>query len=152
MTMLARLRTFAHRYIVLPWGQFYYRRLWGMDIGRDVRISRRAHIDRTFPQGVHIGDFTAITGGASVLCHDFVNRRHEHVRIGANCFIGFNAVIMPGVTIGDHVIVTANSVVARDVPANTVVMGIPARVIEQSIVTGPWGIRLDRGDSTPVRH
>ncbi len=47
---------------------------------------------------------------------------------------------------------TGNSVVGRDVPSNSVVMGNPARVVEKDIVTGPWGIRLDKGNDTPVRH
>ena len=74
------------------------------------------------------------------------------VHIGKNCFIGFGAIILPGVTLGDSVIVTGNSVVGRDVPSNSVVMGNPARVVEKDIVTGPWGIRLDKGNATPVQH
>ncbi|MBC7141476.1 MAG: hypothetical protein H5U18_04870 [Rhodobacteraceae bacterium] len=70
--------------------------------------------------------------------------------MGRNCFIGYGAIILPGVRIGDSVIVTGNSVVGRDVPSNTVVMGNPARVVEQNIATGPWGIRLDKGNDTPI--
>lgn len=121
-----------------------------MDIGEGVRISRGARLDKTNPKGVHIGDYTAVTSGAAILTHDFVNRRHASVRIGKNCFIGYNAIILPGVRIGDSVIVTPSSVVGRDVPSNTVVMGNPARVVEQNIVTGPWGIRMDKGKGAPV--
>lgn len=150
MSLLSRLRTLVHRKLVLPGVTGWYRRVHGMDLGRGVRISRGARLDRTNPRGIHIGDFTAVTSGAAILTHDFVNRRHEPVRIGRNCFIGYGAVVLPGVSIGDSVIVTANSVVGRDVPANTVVMGNPARVVEHNIVTGPWGIRLDKGNSAPV--
>jgi acetyltransferase-like isoleucine patch superfamily enzyme len=93
-----------------------------------------------------------VTSGAAILTHDFVNRQHREVRIGRNCFIGYGAVVLPGVTIGDSVIVTANSVVGRDVPSNCVVMGNPARIVEQNIVTGAWGIRLDKGDASPIRR
>ena len=48
------------------------------------------------------------------------------------------------------VIVTGNSVVGRDVPSNCVVMGNPARIVESNIVTGHWGIRLDKGNDSPV--
>ena len=130
---------------------FMYRRVYGMDIGNEVRISMGARLDKTNPKGVHIGDFTAITSGAAILTHDFVNRLHTDVYIGRNCFIGFGAIVLPGVRIGDSVIVTGNSVVGRDVPSNSVVMGNPARVVENNIVTGPWGIRLDKGNDTPVR-
>jgi acetyltransferase-like isoleucine patch superfamily enzyme len=53
------------------------------------------------------------------------------VRIGDNVWIGFDAVILPGVTIGQGSIVGARSVVAEDVPPFTVAAGNPARVIKQ---------------------
>lgn len=152
MTILSRVRTFVFRHVVQPWTMFLYRGIYGMDIGRDVRISMGARLDKTNPKGIHIGDFTAITSGAAILTHDFVNRLHTDVHIGRNCFIGYGAIVLPGVRIGDSVIVTGNSVVGRDVPSNSVVMGNPARVVESNIVTGPWGIRLDKGNATPVKH
>jgi len=51
------------------------------------------------------------------------------VEIGARCFIGIRAVIMPGVRLGDHCVVGANSVVTRSFPAGTVLAGAPARAI-----------------------
>ncbi len=150
MSIVSRFRTILHRNVVLPSIHFWYGRVYGMDIGENVRISLGARLDKTYPQGIHIGDCTAITSGASVLTHDFVNRRHVDVHIGRNCFVGFGAIILPGVRIGDSVIVTGNSVVGRDVPSNCVVMGNPARVVEQNIVTGAWGIRLDKGNATPI--
>jgi acetyltransferase-like isoleucine patch superfamily enzyme len=51
------------------------------------------------------------------------------VEVGSNVWIGYNACILRGVRIGDNSIVGTNSVVTRDVPANAVVAGIPARVI-----------------------
>lgn len=119
----------------------YYRKVWGMDIGSGVHISSSAKMDLTNPKGIHIGDYTTLTFGSAILTHDFVNGRHVDTRIGSNCLIGAGAKIMPGVTIGDHCIVGPNSVVASDVPSNTVVMGVPARIVEQDIVTGKWGIR-----------
>lgn len=152
MSLLSKIRTFVHRTIVTSSTMFLYRRLYGMDIGQGVRISLGARIDKTNPKGIHIGDFTAVTSGAAILTHDFVNRLHTDVYIGRNCFIGYGAIVLPGVRIGDSVIVTGNSVVGRDVPSNCVVMGNPARVVENNIVTGPWGIRMDKGNDTPVKH
>jgi acetyltransferase-like isoleucine patch superfamily enzyme len=152
MSLLSKVRTRIHRFVVMPSMLFLYRRLYGMDIGHDVRISLGARLDKSNPKGIHIGDFTAITHGAAILTHDFVNRLHTDVYIGRNCFIGYGAIILPGVRVGDSVIVTGNSVVGRDVPSNSVVMGNPARVVENNIVTGPWGIRLDKGNDTPVQH
>jgi acetyltransferase-like isoleucine patch superfamily enzyme len=51
------------------------------------------------------------------------------VEVGSNVWIGYGACILRGVRVGDNTIVGTNSVVTRDVPANAVVAGIPARVI-----------------------
>jgi acetyltransferase-like isoleucine patch superfamily enzyme len=51
------------------------------------------------------------------------------VEVGSNVWIGYGACILRGVRVGDNSIVGTNSVVTRDVPANAVVAGIPARVI-----------------------
>lgn len=55
----------------------------------------------------------------------------EPIRIGRGSWIGQNVVVMPGVTVGELAVVGANSVVTRDVPARTVVVGNPARVIKR---------------------
>ena len=52
------------------------------------------------------------------------------IKVGNNVWIGANAVIGPGVTIGDNAVIGAGSVVIKDVPANTVVVGNTARVIK----------------------
>ncbi|MGZ6826015.1 MAG: hypothetical protein ACXVGH_04430 [Mycobacteriales bacterium] len=52
------------------------------------------------------------------------------VRIGSNAYIGFDVMVLPGVTIGDGAIVGSRSVVREDVPAHTVVAGNPARVVK----------------------
>src|SRR3954453_7089868 len=51
------------------------------------------------------------------------------VRVGNNVWIGYGACILRGVTVGDNAIVGTNAVVTRDVPANAVVVGVPARVV-----------------------
>jgi acetyltransferase-like isoleucine patch superfamily enzyme len=150
MPIIPKIRTAISRRIVLPAMHFWFGKVYGMDIGQGVRISRHARLDRTNPKGVHIGDHTAITAGVSIITHDFVNREWKDVYIGKNCFLGYGAVVLPGVSISDNCIVAANSVVARDVEANSVVMGNPARVVERNILTGPWGIRLDKGKAKPV--
>jgi acetyltransferase-like isoleucine patch superfamily enzyme len=51
------------------------------------------------------------------------------VDVGANVWIGYGACILRGVRIGDNAIIGTNSVVTRDVPANAVVGGVPARIL-----------------------
>ena len=53
----------------------------------------------------------------------------REVVVGSNCWIGYNACFLRGVRVGDNSIVGTNSVVTKDVPANAVVGGVPARVI-----------------------
>lgn len=149
MAFVHRIRTFLFKRLLVI-TEFKYRHIYGMDLGQGIRISRGARLDRTNPKGVHIGDYTAITGGAAVLTHDFVNRVWKDTYIGKNCFLGFNCIVLAGVRVGDGCIISANTVVVRDVPPNSVVMGNPGKVVEQNIVTDKWGIRLDKGNSTPV--
>lgn len=51
--------------------------------------------------------------------------------IGKNVWIGSNATILPGVTIGNNSVVAAGAVVTKDVPENTVVAGVPATVLKK---------------------
>lgn len=113
----------------------------GMTIGEGCVIASSTRLDQTNPSGVHIGSHTILSFNTSVLTHDFVNSRHVDTYIGSNCFIGAHAIVMPGVTIGDNVIVGAGSVVFSDVPSRCIVLGNPARIIERDIVTGRFGIR-----------
>ncbi len=55
------------------------------------------------------------------------------VHIKKNAWIGANATILPGVTIGENSVVAAGAVVSKDVPDNTVVAGVPAKVIKSII-------------------
>lgn len=51
------------------------------------------------------------------------------VRIGKNVWIGAGVIILPGVTIGDHSVIGAGSLVSKDIPANVVAYGTPARPV-----------------------
>lgn len=53
------------------------------------------------------------------------------VHLERNCWLGANVTILPGITVGENSIVGASAVVTKDVPANTVVVGNPARVIRK---------------------
>lgn len=87
--------------------------------------------------GLVIGASCDISCGAQIYTHSTVarcvsGRAHDQVdraptRLGDRVFVGANAVILMGVTVGDGAVVGAGAVVTRDVPAGTVVTGVPAR-------------------------
>ena len=87
--------------------------LYGMHISRSARISYGAKLDKTNPQGIHIGKNSYIASGAIIFSHDFARNIHTHTYIGDKCFIGANAIIMCGIRIGDEVVIGAGSVVTK---------------------------------------
>lgn len=112
----------------------YLRKVYKMHLGQGVCISHKAHLDKSInPRGIHIGDYTWVLNGAFVLAHDHCRSLYTDTYIGSHCIIGINAIIMPGVTIGDEVAVGAGSVVTKDIPSNSIAVGNPAKVIKQNI-------------------
>jgi carbonic anhydrase/acetyltransferase-like protein (isoleucine patch superfamily) len=93
-----------------------------------------AFFDLTYGWMITIGDRTRIARDERILTHDASAQRdlgHGRVgpvTIGRDCLIAERATILPGVTIGDRVMVGVGSVVATDLPSNTRAMGVPARV------------------------
>lgn len=68
--------------------------------------------------------------------HEIIGKNHQkqkEVKIGDNVWIGARAMIMKGVTIGNNAIIAAGAIVTKDVPANTIVAGVPAKVIQENI-------------------
>ncbi|WP_245912994.1 acyltransferase [Litoreibacter ponti] len=102
-------------------------------------MSLRARPDRTFPGGVHIGPRSYVAFEACVLTHDRTRGLYLHTRVGQDCFIGARSLILPGVTVGNNVIVAAGAIVTRDVPSGCVVAGNPARILRRSDQIGPYG-------------
>ena len=114
---------------------FYLRKVFGMEIGKNTRIAKTAHLDKNNnPKGIHIGDGSRVLYDAIVLAHDASRRLKADTFIGKNCIIGPRAIIMPGVKIGDSCVVAAGSVVVKDVPANSMVAGNPAKVKKEGVV------------------
>lgn len=107
----------------------------GMTIGKNVSAMNGVHLDPARPWLLSIGDDVCFSLGVVVLTHDASTILHTGytrlapVSIGSRVFVGAHAIILPGVTIGDDVVIGAGSVVSRDVPADSVVAGSPARRI-----------------------
>lgn len=118
-------------------------KLYGMDIASRARISYGAKLDKTYPAGIHIDADSYVASGAIIFSHDFSRNLKTDTYIGKRCFIGANAIIMPGITVGDEVIVGSGAIVTRDVPSNTIVAGNPAKIIKEGIRTKRFGQLLN---------
>lgn len=110
-----------HAGVVMGSGNFIASRFW----------SSEAYL-------IKIGSNVALTDGSKIFTHGggrsarFKYPKFDcfgKVSIGDYVYIGTNSLIMPGVTIGDHVLVAAGSVVTKSVPDNVVVGGNPAKIL-----------------------
>ena len=73
--------------------------------------------------------------------------RNAPVRIGPDCWLGHGSTILPGTTIGRHVVVAAGAVVTGEIPDYCVVAGVPARIVRRHVPEQGW-VRTDP-DGTP---
>ncbi len=123
---------------------------------KDINIERKAKFYRNIELGNNSGIGTnSVIQGPTVIGNDVMmgpevliytsnhetsdtsipmrlqgHTRPEKVIIGNDIWIGRRAIIMPGVTVGDHAIIGANAIVTKDVPPYAVVAGVPAKVIK----------------------
>ena len=118
---------------------FIYNKLYGMDIALNCKISRNAFLDKTNPKGVHIDEYTLIAGGCRILSHDYSRSYRADTYIGENCFLGVNTIVLPGVVIGNNVIIGSGSIVTKNIPSNSIAVGNPCRVIHSNIKIGKYG-------------
>lgn len=105
-----------------------------IQVGDDVFFNRGVFLDSK--GGITIGNRCALAEGAEIYTHshsqsDHVKRSYAAVTIKDFACIYSHATILPGVTIGEQAIVAAKSLVTKDVPPNTMVAGIPAKVVRE---------------------
>jgi acetyltransferase-like isoleucine patch superfamily enzyme len=115
-----------------------------VSIGRSTFVGAFCILDGGYAP-MRIGDFVSISAGVHLYTHDTVlwsltggraEKRTGSVMVGDRCYIGSQAIIACGVTIGEQCVIASNSFVNENVPPRTVVAGAPARTIGHVRVKG----------------
>ena len=128
-------------YWVRKWVHLKLRFRGYKNISPFANIERGVRLDRVYPDAIYIGKNTGVASGAVILAHETVYReehdikmpRRKETRIGDRCFIGVNAMILPGVSIGEECIIGAGAVVSINIPPYSIVSGNPAKVVYRGI-------------------
>lgn len=110
-----------------------------ISFGDRVRIARGLHVETALTVGsdVLISSNVAFVGNdhpfdsSGIPITQFARASQSHIMVGSDCLIGYGATIVGDVSIGTGAIVGARAVVTKDVPPNSVVVGVPARIIRQ---------------------
>jgi acetyltransferase-like isoleucine patch superfamily enzyme len=102
----------------------------GVDIGKRVYMGG-IRFDTWFPQGIHIGSGCTITDGCVLLSHFYDVEKEAHHYYRGEVKIGNNVLVIKPVTIGDGAVIGAGSVVTKNIPANEVWAGVPAKFIKK---------------------
>lgn len=119
-------------------------RKMGCHVGKNTFFGDYVRMDTSYADMIYIGDYTHITSGCRLLCHQRdltgyckgdnaadLGYKTGEIHIGKGVMVGMETIIMPGVTIGDGAIIGAGSIVTRDIPAWTIATGRPARVVKE---------------------
>ena len=108
-----------------------YRKLLGMKVGDQTSFALMVMLDVMFPEKISVGRNTVIGYNTTILAHEYLIKEYRlgEVVIGDEVLIGANSTILPGVIIGDGAIVSAGTLVHKDVPAGAFVGGNPMQII-----------------------
>ena len=99
-------------------------------LGKNTDIGAYTYINAQ--HGVEIEEEVQIGSHCSIYSVSTIDDKEGKVTLKKNCRIGSHSVIMPGITIGENAVIGAFSFVNKDIPANVVAYGIPAKVIKNA--------------------
>ncbi|MER0465492.1 heptaprenylglyceryl phosphate O-acetyltransferase [Bacillus cabrialesii subsp. cabrialesii] len=108
-----------------------YRTFLRMKVGKQTSFALMVMPDTMFPEQISVGTNTIIGYNTTILAHEYLIQEYRigKVLIGDEVMIGANTTILPGVEIGDGAVVSAGTLVHKDVPAGAFVGGNPMRII-----------------------
>lgn len=108
-----------------------YRTFLRMKVGEETSFALMVMLDVMFPEKISVGRNTVIGYNTTILAHEYLIKEYRlgPVEIGNEVMIGANSTILPGVSIGDGAIVSAGTLVHKDVPAGVFVGGNPMKII-----------------------
>lgn len=111
--------------------RWLYRTFLKMTIGEQTALAVMVMPDIMFPEYIKVGKNTVIGYNTTLLAHEYLidEYRLGEIHIGDRVMIGANSTILPGITIGDGAIVSAATLVHKDVPEGAFVGGNPMKVI-----------------------
>ncbi|MCG3420543.1 acyltransferase [Oceanobacillus jordanicus] len=112
-----------------------YRNFLKMKIGKQTAFALMVMPDIMFPEKIIIGTNSVIGYNTTILAHEYLIKEYRigEVEIGSNVLIGANTTILPGVTIGDGAVVSAATLVHKDVPEGAFVGGNPMKLIYSKV-------------------
>jgi acetyltransferase-like isoleucine patch superfamily enzyme len=108
-----------------------YTTFLGLKVGEQTSFALMVMLDVMFPEKISVGRNSVIGYNTTILAHEYLIKEYRlgPVDIGSEVMIGANSTILPGVSIGDGAIVSAGTLVHKDVPAGAFVGGNPMRII-----------------------
>lgn len=109
-----------------------YRKFLRMSVGSYTAFAFMAVPDIMFPEKITLGKNSVIGYNTTILAHEYLIHEYRigDVVVGDDVMIGANTTILPGVRIGDRAVVSAHTLVHKDVPSDTIVGGNPMQFIK----------------------